>query len=97
MIQHAFSKPSLVNLISKDANLVLYFLVGRLFLPMPQGCLRFVIVVFPDHTHYFFIYQFTSWSTLQTSDYDLIRFSVNYDVIKKVQRHDDLIEAHAIR
>ena len=20
---------------------------------MPQGCLRFVIVVFPDHTHYF--------------------------------------------
>ena len=24
----------------------------RLFLPVPQGCLRFVIVVFPDHTHY---------------------------------------------
>ena len=24
MIQHAFSKPSLVNLISKDANLVFY-------------------------------------------------------------------------
>ena len=27
--------------------------VERLFLPVPWGCLRFVIVVFPDHTHYF--------------------------------------------
>ena len=27
--------------------------VGRLFLAMPWGCLWFVIVVFPDHTHYF--------------------------------------------
>ena len=26
-------------------------MVGRLFLAVPQGCLRFVIVVFPDHTH----------------------------------------------
>ena len=24
-----------------------------LFLTVPWGCLRFVIVVFPDHTHYF--------------------------------------------
>ena len=29
-------------------------MVERLFLGMPRGCLRFVIVVFPDHTHYFF-------------------------------------------
>ena len=28
--------------------------VGRLFLAVPQGCLRFVIVVFPDHTHLLF-------------------------------------------
>ena len=28
-------------------------MVERLFLPVPQGCLRFVIVVFPDHTHHF--------------------------------------------
>ena len=28
-------------------------MVERLFLAVPQGCLRFVIVVFPDHTHYF--------------------------------------------
>ena len=29
-------------------------MVERLFLAMPQGCLRFVIVVFPDHTHLLF-------------------------------------------
>ena len=28
-------------------------MVERLFVAMPRGCLRFVIVVFPDHTHYF--------------------------------------------
>ena len=34
-------------------------MVERLFLAVPQGCLRFVIVVFPDHTHLlFFIYCF---------------------------------------
>ena len=26
----------------------------RLFLSVPQGCLQFVIVVFPDHTHLLF-------------------------------------------
>ena len=27
----------------------------RLFLVMPWGCLQFVIVVFPDHTHLLFL------------------------------------------
>ena len=32
-------------------------MVERLFLAVPQGCLQFVIVVFPDHIHLlFFIY-----------------------------------------
>ena len=30
-------------------------MVERLFLGVPQGCLRFVIVVFPDHTHLLFL------------------------------------------
>ena len=30
--------------------------VERLFLAVPWGCLRFVIVVFPDHTHLPFLY-----------------------------------------
>ena len=29
--------------------------VQRLFLAVPRGCLQFVIVVFPDHTHLLFI------------------------------------------
>ena len=28
---------------------------GRLFLVVPRGCQRFVIVVFPDHTHLLFL------------------------------------------
>ena len=32
-------------------------MVGWLFLAMPRGCLRFVIVVFPDHTHLLFLIQ----------------------------------------
>ena len=30
-------------------------MVERLFLAVPQGCLQFVIVVFPDHTHSLFL------------------------------------------
>ena len=29
-------------------------MVERLFLTVPLGCLKFVIVVFPDHTHLLF-------------------------------------------
>ena len=28
-------------------------MVERLFLAVPRGCMQFVIVIFPDHTHYF--------------------------------------------
>ena len=37
-------------------NLSSWFLVmvERLFLTVPRGCLQFVIVVFPDHTHLLF-------------------------------------------
>ena len=30
-------------------------MVERLFLAVPQGCLQFVIVAFPDHTHLLFL------------------------------------------
>ena len=35
-------------------------LVEWLFLAVPWGCMRFVIVVFPDHTHLLFLYFITS-------------------------------------
>ena len=31
-------------------------MVERLFLTVPLGCLQFVIVVFPDHTHLLFFF-----------------------------------------
>ena len=34
-----------------------FVMVERLFLAVPHGCLRFVIVVFPDHTHLLFLYR----------------------------------------
>ena len=40
-------------------------MVERLFLAVSRGCLRFVIVVFPDHTHLLFLkYQGKTWVTL---------------------------------
>ena len=32
-------------------------MVERLFLAVPRGCLQFVIVVFPDHTHLLFLHR----------------------------------------
>ena len=40
-------------------------MVERLFLAMPRGCLQFVIVVFPDHTHLLFLMSVTTRSTVQ--------------------------------
>ena len=34
-------------------------MVERPFLAVPGGCLQFVIVVFPDHTHLLFFYEKT--------------------------------------
>ena len=31
-------------------------MVERLFLAVPRGCLQFVIVIFPDHTHLLFLH-----------------------------------------
>ena len=34
-----------------------FVMVERLFLAVLWGCLRFVIVVFPDHTHLLFLFE----------------------------------------
>ena len=39
-------------------------MVERLFLTVPRGCLQFVIVVFPDHTHLLFLF------LCKTGEYD---------------------------
>ena len=35
-------------------------MVERLSLAVPRGCLRFVIVVFPDHTHLLFLMRYVN-------------------------------------
>ena len=39
-------------------------MVARLFLAVSWGCLRFVIVVFSDHTHLLFFYSLSSLSCI---------------------------------
>ena len=46
-------------------------MVGRLFLAVPWGCLRFVIVVFPDHTHLQFIIYISHHHLLSTKYIDV--------------------------
>ena len=36
-------------------------MVARLFLAVQRGCLQFVIVVFPDHTHLLFLIHRKTW------------------------------------
>ena len=45
-------------------------MVERLFLAVPRGCLRFVIVVFPDHTHLLFFYHIWAWRSSGSCDQD---------------------------
>ena len=47
-------------------------MVEWLFLAMPRGCLQFVIVVFPDHTHYYF-------SFCSGSDMAPEKFTITFD------------------
>ena len=45
---------SIINAYQKQIKVIV--MVERLFLTVPRGCLQFVIVVFPDHTHLLFLY-----------------------------------------
>ena len=52
-------------------------MVERLFLAVPRGCLQFVIVVFPDHTHLLF-FLYTKYEILM-----VIRLNLFYGVRTK--------------
>ena len=51
-------KRELVALLSLSSRCLL--IVVWLFLAVPWVCLQFVIVVFPDHTHFFLLYTMQS-------------------------------------
>ena len=51
-------------------------MVEGLFLAVPRGCLRFVIVVFPDHTHLLFLDQNESTKSWDRCGTWLYRFLI---------------------
>ena len=53
MIIHCIGKRELVALL--NLSFWCLVMVAWLFLAVPSGCLQFVIVVFPDHTHSLFL------------------------------------------
>ena len=65
---HLDGKRELVTLLNVSSWCLV--VVERLFLAVPWGCLRFVIVVFPDHTHLLFLAFF--FSQFYCRYYDLI-------------------------
>ena len=46
-------------------------MVERLFLSVPRRCLRFMIVVFPDHTHLLFLTKLTGCRTSASKAFDI--------------------------
>ena len=59
--------------------------VGWLFLAVPRGCLRFVIVVFPDHTHLLFLGLSAVCDCGISFSYSLVFFAFN--IITILLRH----------
>ena len=65
-------------------------MVGWLFLAVPWGCLRFVIVVFPDHTHLLFLIYcplFEGVLCLSLFCYALLCVRSSFAIILKRQRN----------
>ena len=52
VLQSSIGKRELIALLNLSSWCLV--MVERLFLAVPRGCLQFVIVVFPDHTHLLF-------------------------------------------
>ena len=62
-------------------------MVGRLFLAVPRGCLQFVIVVFPDHTHLlFFILMPQGWDAGWVKIFSVGIFDVIFKVGTKAHK-----------
>ena len=54
-------------------------MVERLFFTLPRGCLQFVIVVFPDHTHLLFL-MFLIYCTSVCICYHVAAFAIPFDM-----------------
>ena len=50
-------------------------MVEQLFLTVPRGCLQFVIVVFPDHTHLLFLVDESTRNDIQIQKYQQLELA----------------------
>ena len=62
-------------------------MVERLFLAVPRGCLQFVIVEFPDHTHFLFLNAYNLKFTYLCTKYAIGTFSVGGDKMEYISMH----------
>ena len=62
-------------------------MVERLFLAVPRGCLRFMVVVFPDHTHLLFLRQNYSKRVLSKTSTKGMRDIKSSGNISIIHRH----------
>ena len=64
-------------------------MVERLFLAVPRGCLQFVIVVFPDHTHLLYLGIPAKWDSNQSPQLQRLarksKFRLDQDILSKKQ------------
>ena len=64
-------------------------MVERLFLTVPRGCLQFVIVVFPDHTHLLFLIEMIKWFSLAARKIVQGKMKLPKQTQKFMDRHQD--------
>ena len=65
-------------------SIAIILMGGRLFLAVPRGCLQFVIVVFPDHTHLLFLTLAQSQSVFNA--YIELKGVNNPDALSQIKR-----------
>ena len=56
-------------------------MVERLFLAVPQGCLKFVIVVYPDHTHLLFLSELLLFANVINTDISYVASIISIMII----------------
>ena len=67
-------------------------MVERLFLAVPRGCLQFVLVVFPDHTHLLLYHQnvfYDFFHFLKKKSYSMNRCDMGWVRFRKVDGFTD--------
>ena len=65
-------------------------MVERLFPAVPRGCLRFVIVVFPDHTHLLFFSYTTNFQLTFFYKLTYVMYTKDYTRLKPTDYKDAL-------